>query len=161
MDTLWPCGHLWPHAAYSPFWHGTFWQKSFRHEDFLAPWTFRHLNISAHGYFGTLQSNMDISAQTFRHLCYCAKMSMCPKFLVPNSPDVNMFPCWNVHLPERLQRQMVHVPKCSCDETSMRKWLFPKCFVPKWSSQFKTVQWITKPPTLLAGWEGSLGVSSR
>ena len=28
-------------------------------------------------------------------------------------------------------------------------------------SQFKPVQWITKPTTLLAGWEGSLGTCSR
>ena len=52
------------------------------HKEFSAPWTFwqgifRHLNISAHGYFCTLQSNMDVLAQTFLHLCYCAKMSIC------------------------------------------------------------------------------------
>ena len=29
------------------------------------------------------------------------------------------------------------------------------------SSQFKPVQSITQPPTLLAGWEGSLGTCSR
>ena len=45
------------------FWHGIFW----------------HLNILAHGYFGTLQSNNDVSALTFWHLCYCAKMSMYQK----------------------------------------------------------------------------------
>ena len=39
----------------------------------------------------------------------------------------------NVHMLERLQRQIVHVPKCSRDETSVPKWLLPKCSVPKWS----------------------------
>ena len=44
-----------------------------------------------------------------------------------------MFPCWNVNLPERLQCRLVQVLKCSHDETSMPKWLLPKCSVPKWS----------------------------
>ena len=57
---------------------------------------FRHLHISAHGYFGTLQSNMDISAQTFRHLCYCAEMSMCRNVPVPKSPRAEKSPCRNV-----------------------------------------------------------------
>ena len=102
---------------------GNFW-----HKEFLAPWTlkhgiFRHLNILAHGYFGTLQSNMDVLPQTFWHLCYCAEMSMCRnvpvskfscaenflcrKFLVLKSPHVEMsatpngalaemFPWWNI-----------------------------------------------------------------
>ena len=93
---------------------GIFGTGNFRHKEFSAPehfgtGIFRHLNISAHGYFGTLQSNMDVSAQTFRHLCYCAEMSMCRnvpvpkcscaesfscrKVPVPKSPHVEMFPC--------------------------------------------------------------------
>ena len=93
---------------------GHFGTGNFRHEEFSAPWKFRHgifwhLNISTHGYFGTLQSNMDVLAQTFRHLCYftkmsmcqnvpvpkcsCVKMFLCQKFLVPKSPHVKTFPC--------------------------------------------------------------------
>ena len=85
---------------------GIFGTGNFRHEEFSAPehfgtGIFRHLNISAHGYFGTLQSNMDVSAQTFRHLCYCAEMSMC---------------------------RNVPVPKCSCAEnSSCRKVPMSKC----------------------------------
>ena len=81
---------------------GTFWNK-----EFLAPWTFwhgifRHLNILAHGYFGTLQSNIDISAQTCWHLSYCAKMSM-----------------WrNVHGAEKSLCPKVPVLKSPCTETS-------------------------------------------
>ena len=115
------------------FWHGIFW----------------HLNILAHGYFGTLQSSMDIYSQTFRHLCYCAEMSMCQnvpmpkcscaensscwKVFMPKSPHVEMFPCWNVHLPECLQYRMVHMPRSFRDETFVPKWLFLKFSVPKWS----------------------------
>ena len=51
---------------------------TFRHGIFL------HLNILAHGFFGTLQSNMDVLAQTFWHLCYCAKMSTIDSFLLYN-----------------------------------------------------------------------------
>ena len=119
---------------------GIFGTRNFRHRDISAPehfstWIFWHL-AKEYGHFG-------------RHLGTCATVlkhppaDMCRKFLMRKTPHVKTFPCWNVHLPERLQRQMVHLPKCSSDETSMRKWLFPKCFVPKWSSQFKTVQWIT------------------
>ena len=85
---------------------GIFGTGNFRHEEFSAPehfgtGIFWHLNISAHGYFGTLQSNMDFSAQTFWHLCYCAKMSMC---------------------------RNVPVPKCSCAEnSSCRKVPMSKC----------------------------------
>ena len=43
-------------------------------------------------------------------------------------PHVETFRWWKVHLPERPQRQTVHVPKCSHDETSV-----PKCSMPKWS----------------------------
>ena len=162
------------HPGYTTFRHGTFWQESFRHgtiwqESFrhwyftmgtfwhmhrLALRTFRHRDISAPEHFstwifGTLKRDMDILAQTFRHLWYCAEMPMCQnvpvpkcscaknsscrKFLVQKSPHVEMFLCWNVHLPERLQHRMVHVPKCSRDETSVPKWLLPKCSGPKWS----------------------------
>jgi hypothetical protein len=61
-----------------------------------------------------------------------------------------MFPCWNVHLPERLQRRMVHMPKCSRDETSMLKWLLPKGSVPKWSIG-------TWAPNTSSGVEGAWG----
>ena len=81
---------------------GTFWYK-----EFSAPWMFRHgmfqhLNILAHGYFGTFQSNLDISSQTFRHLCYCAEMSMCR----------------NIHGAKKSLCQKVPVPKSPCTETS-------------------------------------------
>ena len=64
LRTYWHMGVLSPWTfRHGLFGTGTFWQK-----EFLAQWTFRHgifwhLNISAHGYFGTLQSNMDILAQ--------------------------------------------------------------------------------------------------
>ena len=83
------------------FRHGEFWHEEFSAPEHFGTGIFRHLNISAHGYFGTLQSNMDVSAQTFRHLCYCAEMSMC---------------------------RNVPVPKCSCAEnSSCRKVTMSKC----------------------------------
>ena len=139
---------------------GLFITGTFRHGEFSAQGIFGtrnfwHLNISAQGYFGTWTfRHLDILAPckaiwTFRHLCYSAEMSMyenfpvskcsraenssCQKVLVPKSPHVKIFPCWNVHLPECLHRQMVHVPKCSRDETSVPKWPLPKCSMPKWS----------------------------
>ena len=102
-------------------------------------WTSQHRNVSTWGIFGT---------GIFRHLakqyvllcrnvhvlkCPRVEIFLCRKVLVLKSPHVKMFPFWNVHLPERLQRRMVHVPKCSRDETSVPKWLLPKCSVPKWS----------------------------
>ena len=76
---------------------GTFW-----HKELSGPWTFQHrifrlLNILAHGYFSTLQSNMDVSAQPFWHLCYCAK---------------------NVHLPKCHCAEMSMVPKNPCAKKS-------------------------------------------
>ena len=97
---------------------GNFGMGNFRHEEFSAPehfgtGIFRHLNISAQGYFGTLQSNMDVLAQTFRDLCYCAKMTMCRNVPVPKIPRAAKILVLNLHLTERLERRMVHVPKCS------------------------------------------------
>jgi hypothetical protein len=135
---------------------GIFRQGSFQQKDILAQkrfskGKFRHLNISAYGYFGTLQSNIDILAQTFCHLCYCAEISMCQnvpvlkcsyaknssclKVLLPKSPhmarskhsNVEMSICQNVCS----AKQWLHVLKFSCDEKYMPKWLFPKSQVPK------------------------------
>ena len=101
---------------------GTFW-----HKELSGPWIFRLLNVLAHGYFSTLQSNMDIWAQTFGHLCYCGEISLCRKVLVPKRP-------WrrNVHVPKHVQGRNVHVSKCPGDEMSVWKCLCPKCLVPKW-----------------------------
>ena len=65
--------------------------------------------------------------------CSGAENSSCRKFPVPKIPHAETFRCWNVHLPERPQCRTVHVPKCSRDETSVPKWLLPKCSMPKWS----------------------------
>ena len=91
---FWPC--TWTFLVQGLFGTGTFW-----HKEFLAPWIFRHLNILTHVYFGTLQSNMDVLAQTFWHLCYCTEMSMCrnaPCRNVPllKIPHVENSPCRNV-----------------------------------------------------------------
>ena len=84
--TLQPCGRsgrwTFQHGTVSKW--GLFGRRNFWHEEFPAPWTFRqgifwHLNILAHGYFGTFQSNMDVLTQTFWHLCYCAENSLCRK----------------------------------------------------------------------------------
>ena len=56
---------------------------------------------------------------------------------ISKSPHVETFPCWNVHLPECLQGQTMHVPKCSRDETSVPKWLLPKSQVSKWWEAFQ------------------------
>ena len=61
---------------------GIFGMENFRHKEFSAlehfgTGIFRHLNILEQGYFGTLQSNVDVLVQTVRYLCYCAEMSMC------------------------------------------------------------------------------------
>jgi hypothetical protein len=45
---------------------GTFWRKEFRHHG--------HFGKAS---FGTLQSNMEILAHKFWHLCYCVEISTC------------------------------------------------------------------------------------
>ena len=108
---------------------GTFW-----HKEFSAPWSFRHgifqhLNISAHGYFSTLQSNMDVLAQTFRHLCHCAETFMVPKNLVPKSPraEKSLYPnfhrgemsmCQNNYRTKTCTCRNVLVMKCLCRNVS-------------------------------------------
>ena len=91
--------------------------------------------------------NVHITLQGAKNIhvlkCSGAEMFRCRKFLLlkipmPKIPHVETFQCWKVHLPERPQRRTVLVPKCSCDETSvpkwlLPKWLLPKCSVPKWS----------------------------
>ena len=100
--TLWPCtcSGRWTLQHRNVSTLGLFGAGNFRHKEVLAPWTFWQQKISAFGYFGTLQSNMDILAQTFRHLCKnvhmwkypCAETFLCQKFLVPKSPQVKTFP---------------------------------------------------------------------
>ena len=122
------------HACFSPahvLAHAHFW-----HKEFSAPRTFWHrifwhLYISAHRYFGTFESNMDISAHTFWHLCYCAKMSKSQNVhvlkclsaemsVVPKNPCAEKSPCRKdlvlKHVPEHLLGRNVHVPKCPGDE---------------------------------------------
>ena len=74
---------------------GLFDRETFWHKEFLAPWTFGHrifwyLNILAYGYFPTWQSNMNISAQKFVHLCYSAEMFMCRNVSTTKCPRAKM-----------------------------------------------------------------------
>ena len=114
---------------------GHFGARNFRYHGCFSmghfgTWTFWDM----HGYFGTLQSNMDILAQTFWHLCYYARMLMCrnvpvpkrpwcQKILVPKCPRAKKSSYQNVHLPKHLQGRNVHAPKCPSDEMSMAEML--------------------------------------
>ena len=55
------------------------------------------------------------------------------KFLLLKSPHAKKvpmsktFPCWNVHVLNHSQHRIMHMSKCSHDETSALKWLMPKC----------------------------------
>ena len=93
MCTLLPCGRSgrWTFQHRNVWTWGLFSTGNFWCEEFLALWTFQrgifcHLNISAHIYFGTLQSNMDVLAQTFWHLCYCEEMSQSQNVPAPKTP---------------------------------------------------------------------------
>ena len=104
QDTFW-LGHFIPktfqHVHVSSL-------RTYQHVDILSPWMFRQRDFSAQGHFGkrnflhqghfgTLQSNMDVTAQTFRLLNYCAEMSMCqnvpvPKFSCAKNSSCRKFP---------------------------------------------------------------------
>ena len=103
-------------------------------------WTFQQGNLSTWGNIGTVNfRHNEFSAQEhfggtwiFWHpakqygrfgIDILAPVLLCQNVHVPKIPRAEKSRCQNVpvHLPERLQRQMVHVPKCSRDETSMRK----------------------------------------
>ena len=100
-------------------WFGTknFWHYGCFSMEYFGNWTFWHMDILA-----PCKSNMDVSAQTFWHLCYCTQMSMCQKVFVPNRQRRR-----NVHVPEQLQGRNVHLPKCPGNEISVPKCLKPKC----------------------------------
>ena len=118
--TFWHCGHSgrWTFQPKIILTWEIFGTGNFRCEEFSAPehfgtGIFRHLNISAPGYFGTLQSNIDILAQTFRHLCYCAKMSMCQIDPVPKCSWAKNSSC------QKSSCQKVPMSKCSRVEMSI------------------------------------------
>ena len=116
---------------------GLFGTRTFRHEEFSAQehfgtGTFRHGDILAHGHFGTVAQVPKCLCRNVHIALQGAKISMCWNVQVPKYPRGEMFWCWKVHLPERSQCQTVHVLKCSRDEASVQKWLFPKCSRPKW-----------------------------
>ena len=91
---------------------------------------FQHMDISALGNFGTMQSNMDVSAQTFWHrhfgicaeMCCCAETSILPKYQcakmfqflnVPvlkgshaNISRCQNVPCRKFHVPNSLLAEM-------------------------------------------------------
>ena len=135
------------HIITGSFWHGdfsalwTFQYRTFclRHGDFLAlgyfcTGTLRHGDITPLGNFGTIQSNMDISAQTFWHLC--RNMLLCQNVCfaeiiyllklnvpVPKCPCLKRSPCQNIQ-----------VLKCPCPEKSLcRKVHLPNSLVAKMS----------------------------
>ena len=116
---------------------GHFNMRTFQNGDFLAQGLFGkrifwHRNILAHWHLGTVAQVPKCLCQNDHIALQGAKISMCWNVQVPKYPRGEMFWCWKVHLPERSQCQTVHVLKCSRDEASVQKWLFPKCSRRKW-----------------------------
>ena len=136
---------------------GTFW-----HGDFSARGLFGTRNFWHHGHFGTGYFGtwtfwpMDILAPCKaiwmfwqRHFGTCAtvpkyprvEMFLCRKFFMPKIPCAEKSPCRNVSVLKRPSAGTSaapngalapNLPKCSRDETSVPKWLLPKCSGPKW-----------------------------
>ena len=108
------------HFGSRTFWHGYIsapWM--FRHRDVTAlehysTRIFRHTDISAYVHFGTLQSNIDISAQ----VPMCQKY-MCQNFLVPKCPSAKMSQCCNIPVLKHPWCQKIPMPKRSCAEMSL------------------------------------------
>ena len=120
-------------AAHVPA-DGRFNRGTFQHGEILARWifgtmNFQHRNISAaHGYFGTLQSNMDVSAQTFWHLCYCAKMSMCQNVPMPRHS------CAKNSLNQKIpMSKCSHVKRSICQNVSSAEWCTYLKMFPWWN----------------------------
>ena len=110
---------------------GNFGRRRFRHGYTSVPWTFQHsfrifwkMDILAHIHFGTMQSNIDISAQTFWPGCPCAETSMCQNILVPEMSQCHNLPMqkspWsrkNTHADMFLCWKVLML-KSPCDKTS-------------------------------------------
>ena len=131
------------HFNMGTFWHGDFsaWgildTMDISAHDILArehfcTWTFLHMDILAlckaiwtfwHRHFGTCATVPK---------CPCAEMSPCRNFPVLKISCAENSSCWKVPMSKCQQRRMVHLLKCSRDETSVPIWLLPKCSVPKW-----------------------------
>ena len=110
----------------------TFWHGDFLAQGLFGKRIFWHRNILAHWHLGTVAQVPKCLCQNDHIALQGAKISMCWNVQVPKYPRGEMFWCWKVHLPERSQCQTVHVLKCSRDEASVQKWLFPKCSRRKW-----------------------------
>ena len=78
----------------------TFWHREFSTGELFGAGTFQHGDITALGNFDTIQSNIDILAQTFWHL------------------RRNVLLCRNVHFAE-IYICHVSVPKCPCAKISL------------------------------------------
>ena len=98
--------------AWAQFDTRNFWHHGDFGKGYFGRWMFRHLT-KQYVHFGT-----DILAPTFRHLCYCDKMSMCR-----NVPELKGPWCQKI---QGLQEQNMYVSKPG-DEMSMPKCLWPKC----------------------------------
>ena len=142
-----PCGRTGTWTFHLP---GRFNTRTFRHGDILAQVIFSSMDfsawsISAPEHFAF--QHLDILAPskviwTFRHLCYCAEMSMCQnvfvpkrpwcqKIFVPKSPRAEkslyrnvhgdeMSMCWYVRRAETCTCRNVPVMKCPCQNVSCR-----------------------------------------
>ena len=83
---------------------------------------FRHMDVLAHVHFGTVQSNLDILAQTFRQRCLCSKISLCRNVPVQcrkvHGAEMSMVPR-NTHA-EMFSCRKVTMMKCTCRNVSRR-----------------------------------------
>ena len=113
--------------------------------------TFPNWNISAHGYFVKIDAQAPKCLSENVHIAlHGAKICQCQNVYVPKYPCSKILQCHNnpipkclrteisrcqkVSMPKQPQRQNIHVPerphsrkvpisKCSCDETSVLKYL--------------------------------------
>ena len=111
-----------------------FGMRTFRHEN-ISAWVyfgtmdvsaqghfstriFQHMDISAHVHFGTVHSNIDISVW----------VPLCQNVHVPKYPCAEMSHCRNFPVPKRPWCQKIPKPKCSCVEMSLcQKFTVMKC----------------------------------
>ena len=131
------------------FWHLTFRQETFWQEHFnmgifwhhgrfsalehFSTRIFWHMDILAHLHFDTMQSNIDILAQTFRTLCQnvhvpkypCAQMSQCCNVPVPKCSWCGKIPMLKCSHTEMSLCQKVPVMKCPYRNVRCRNKLEP------------------------------------
>ena len=107
------CSGIWkfcPHGCVQ----GLFGMGTFRHKDFLATWTFRHRDISAHGHFGTVAQVPKCLCRNVHIALQGAKISMCLNVQLPKHPVLKHPWCQNVPMQKSPCVEKSMETKCPC-----------------------------------------------